>query len=130
MTAFAAALSMAVPGMAQAPAAKAEQAKSSTKKKAVEAVPARTEKEIADAKKSGITLAVVADEVGVASDMAWHSGTYVVKDKGGKTVDAGKFLEAWQRKNGMWRIARDIWNSDGAAPAAPATPPTPEPKKK
>ena len=40
MTAFAAALSMAVPGMAQAPAAKTtEQAKSSTKKKAVEAAP-------------------------------------------------------------------------------------------
>jgi len=95
----------------------------------IAAIKAAVVKEIAVAKKAGITLAVATDEVGVASDMAWHSGTYVVKDKGGKTVDAGKFLEAWQRKNGMWRIARDMWNSDGA-PAAPATTPTPEPKKK
>ena len=41
MTAFAAALSTGVPGMAQAPAADAEQAKSSAKKKAVEAPPHR-----------------------------------------------------------------------------------------
>jgi ketosteroid isomerase-like protein len=95
----------------------------------IAAIKAAVAKEIADAKKSGITLAVATDEVGVAGDMAWHSGTYVVKDKGGKTVDAGKFLEAWQRKNGMWRIARDMWNSDGAS-AAPATTSTPQPKSK
>jgi uncharacterized protein (TIGR02246 family) len=88
-------------------------------------------KEIAGAKKAGVTLAVGTDEVGVAGDMAWHAGTYVVKDKGGKTVDAGKFLEAWEKKNGKWRIVRDMWNSDSApaAPAATATP-APEPKKK
>ncbi len=89
-------------------------------------------KEIAGAKKGGVTFAVgTVDEVNVSGDMAWHSGTYVVKDKGGKTVDAGKFLEAWERKGGKWRIVRDMWNSDGA-PAAPAanTPPAAEPKKK
>ncbi len=89
-------------------------------------------KEIAGAKKAGVTLAVGTDEVGVAGDMAWHAGTYVVKDKAGKTVDAGKFLEAWERKNGKWRIARDMWNSDAApaAAAAPAATPPTEPKKK
>jgi ketosteroid isomerase-like protein len=89
-------------------------------------------KEIAGTKKGGLTLALgTLDEVGVAGDMAWHAGTFVAKDKGGKTVDAGKFLEAWERKNGKWRIVRDMWNSDGA-PAAPAanTPPAAEPKKK
>lgn len=89
-------------------------------------------KEIAGAKKAGVTLAVGTDEVGVAGDMAWHAGTYVVKDKGGKTVDAGKFLEVWERKGGKWRIVRDMWNSDAAAAAAPAAnaPPLAEPKKK
>ena len=89
-------------------------------------------KEIAGAKKAGVTLAVGTDEVGVTGDMAWHAGTYVVKDKAGKTVDAGKFLEAWERKNGKWRIVRDMWNSDAApAPvAAPAATPAAEPKKK
>ncbi len=89
-------------------------------------------KEIAGAKKAGVTLAVGTDEVGVAGDMAWHAGTYVAKDKGGKTVDAGKFLEAWERKGGKWRIVRDMWNSDAApaAAAAPAATPAAEPKKK
>ena len=87
-------------------------------------------KEIAGTKKSGFTLALgTLNEVGVAGDMAWHAGTYVVKDKGGKTVEAGKFLEAWERKGGKWRIVRDMWNSDGA-PAAPTAPPAQEPKKK
>ncbi|HUQ27753.1 MAG TPA: DUF4440 domain-containing protein [Usitatibacter sp.] len=89
-------------------------------------------KEIAGAKKNGVTLASgTVDEVNVAGDMAWHSGSYVVKDKGGKTVDAGKFIEVWEKKNGKWRIVRDMWNSDGA-PAAPAsnTPAAAEPKKK
>jgi hypothetical protein len=98
----------------------------------VAAIKEAVAKEIAGAKKSGITLSVGTDEVGVAGDMAWHAGTYLVKDKAGKTVDAGKFLEAWERKNGKWRIARDMWNSDAppAAAAAPAATPAAEPKKK
>ena len=98
----------------------------------VVAIKAAIAKEIAGAKKAGVTLAVGTEEVGVAGDMAWHAGTYVVKDKSGKTVDAGKFLEAWERKNGKWRIARDMWNSDNApaAPAPAAATPVAEPKKK
>jgi ketosteroid isomerase-like protein len=89
-------------------------------------------KEIAGAKKSGVTLAPgTVDEVNVAGDMAWHSGSYVVKDKGGKAVDAGKFIEVWERKNGKWRMVRDMWNSDGASPApAAAAPAAAETKKK
>jgi hypothetical protein len=50
MTSFTTALSMAVLGLGQVPSAKTtDQAQSSTKKKAVAAVPAPTEKEIADA---------------------------------------------------------------------------------
>src|SRR4051812_20089780 len=88
-------------------------------------------REIAGAKKNGVTLASAApDEVNVAGDMAWHSGGFVAKDKAGKPVDAGKFVEVWERKNGKWRIVRDIWNSDGAAAAAAGAPAAAEPKKK
>ena len=95
-------------------------------------------KEIAGARKGAVTFALgTVNEVGVSGDMAWHAGTYLVKDKAGKTVEAGKFLEAWEKKNGKWRIVRDIWNADGApaAPAVAAAPaakpaPAPEPKKK
>ena len=80
-------------------------------------------KEIAGAKKGGVTFAMGSvEEIDVAGDMAWHSGTYVVKDKAGKAVEQGKFLEVWQKKDGKWRIVRDIWNSDGAPGAAPAAP--------
>jgi len=96
----------------------------------VAAIKEAVAKEIAGAKKAGVTLAVGTDEVGVTGDMAWHAGTYVVKDKAGKTVDAGKFLEAWERKNGKWRIVRDMWNSDAAAAAPAAAAPAAEPKKK
>jgi len=89
-------------------------------------------KEIAGAKKGGVTFAIgTNDEVNVAGDMAWHSGAYFIMDKSGKPVEAGKFLEAWEKKNGKWRIVRDIWNSDGGVPpAAPSKAPTPEPPKK
>jgi len=51
----AAALSIAIPRMAQAPAAKTtNQAKSSSTKKTIEAAPAPTEKDIADAKAKGM----------------------------------------------------------------------------
>jgi ketosteroid isomerase-like protein len=85
-------------------------------------------KEIAGAKKGGVTFALgTGDEVGVSGDMAWHAGAYFVLDKSGKPVEAGKYLEAWERKNGKWRIVRDIWNSDGGVPAALAAPPAPAP---
>jgi len=56
-----------------------------------------------------------------------------VVDKANKPVETGKFLEVWERKNGKWRITRDIWNTNGATPApAPAAAPAAaaDPKKK
>ena len=84
-------------------------------------------KEIAEAKKGKVTFVIgTNDEVGVSGDMAWHSGGYFVMDKANKPVEAGKFLEVWERKNGKWRIVRDTWNSNGAQAAeAPAPAPAP-----
>jgi ketosteroid isomerase-like protein len=95
-------------------------------------------KEIAGAKKGGVGFALgTGDDVSVSGDMAWHSGAYFVLDKSGKTVEAGKYLEVWERKNGKWRIVRDMWSSNGSVPAASAAPaaapapaPAAAPKKK
>ena len=91
-------------------------------------------KEIAGAKKGNVQFQLATnDEVGVSGDMAWHSGAYFVVDKANKPVETGKFLEVWERKNGKWRITRDIWNANGATPApAPAAAPAAaaDPKKK
>jgi uncharacterized protein (TIGR02246 family) len=84
-------------------------------------------KEIAGAKKGGVTFVLMTeDEVGMSGDLAWHSGTYRATDKAGKVVDSGKYLETWHKANGKWRIIRDMWNSDGPV-AAPAPTPAPSP---
>ena len=96
MTAFAAALSMAVPGMAQAPAAKTtEQAKSSTKKKAVEAQPAPTTQEIADAKAKGLV---------------WVNTSTKVYHKEGAlygTTKRGKFMTEDEAKKAGYKAAKE-----------------------
>ena len=53
-----------------------------------------------------------ANDIEVAGNLAIRSGTYVITDKAGTTVDTGKWLETWRRTDGQWRISRDIWNSD------------------
>ncbi len=55
----------------------------------------------------------------VSGDLAYEWNTFKLTDKSGKTVETGKYLTVFGRRNGKWAIVRDIWNSD--APPAPAT---------
>ena len=82
-------------------------------------------KDIAASAKDGVTFSLGAKpDGGVSGDMGWVSGTYVVKDKSGRVLDAGKYLSVSMKKGGKWVYVRDTWNSDGPpAPAAPAAPP-------
>lgn len=100
MTAFAAALSMVVPGMAQAPAAKTapkttEQAKSSTTKKAVEAAPAPTAQEIADAKAKGMVW------VNTSTKVYHKEGTFY------GTTKQGKFMTEDEAKKAGYKAAKE-----------------------
>lgn len=59
----------------------------------------------------------------VSGDRAYQRYGYTVTDTnkatGAVTTDTGKGLIVFQRgTDGTWRVARDTWNSDGAAPAA------------
>jgi hypothetical protein len=96
MTAVAAALSLAVPGMAQTPAAKTtDQAKSGSTKKAVEAAPAPTEKGIADAKAKG---------------MVWINTNTKVYHKDGEfygKTKKGKFMAEDDAKKAGFRAAQE-----------------------
>jgi uncharacterized protein (TIGR02246 family) len=77
-------------------------------------------KDIENASKGGVKLVPGPDaEVGVSGDLGWIWNTFTVTDKAGATVDAGKYLTLAGRKDGEWRIIRDIWNSDNS-PAPPA----------
>ncbi len=53
----------------------------------------------------------------VSADLGYEWNTFTLADKAGKTVDTGKYLTVFGRRNGKWVIVRDIWNSD--TPAAP-----------
>ncbi|WP_159015621.1 YybH family protein [Cognatiluteimonas profundi] len=79
-------------------------------------------KDIANAKKAGITLAIVDGKSASSGNLGWHEGTFTLVDTTGKTVGTGKYVEVWERKDGKWTMIRDIWNND--APAAAATAPT------
>ncbi len=65
------------------------------------------------------------NDVGVSGDLAWQEASYIVTDKAGATVEAGKTLTVFQRKDGKWMMVRDTWNSDSPPPAqtASTTPP-------
>jgi hypothetical protein len=94
--AVAAGLSMAVPGMAQAPAAKTtDQGKNGSTKKTVEATPAPTERDIADAKAKG---------------MVWVNTNTKVYHKDGEfygKTKKGKFMAEDDAKKAGFRAAQE-----------------------
>jgi ketosteroid isomerase-like protein len=57
-------------------------------------------------------------EFGVSGDLGWEWNTFTITDKTGATIDKGKYVTLFERRNGKWLIIRDIWNSD--MPPAPA----------
>ncbi len=79
-------------------------------------------KDIAESAVAGITFkAGPKTDVGVSGDLGWEWGTFTVLDKSGATVDVGKYVSIFRRKDGKWQIIRDIYNSDTPPPApAPA----------
>ena len=77
-------------------------------------------KDIAASAPAGVAFALGSGtDVGVSGDLGWEWGTYTATDKSGDTVDTGKYVTVFRRKDGKWLMIRDIWNSD-APPAAPA----------
>lgn len=59
-------------------------------------------------------------EFGVSGDIGWEWNSFTLTDKSGATVDTGKYVTVYARRNGKWQIVRDIWNTDSAPPSAPA----------
>jgi uncharacterized protein (TIGR02246 family) len=78
-------------------------------------------KDIAASSGGGFTLMQTAkSEIGISGDLAWEWNTFTVTDKSGATVDAGKYVTVFGRKDGKWLIIRDIWNSDNPPPTPAA----------
>jgi uncharacterized protein (TIGR02246 family) len=60
----------------------------------------------------GPTRVVVAQ----SGDMAYDIGTYTfsMSGRGGPVEDKGKYLVVWKKQDGAWKVAADMFNSDGA----------------
>ena len=76
-------------------------------------------KELKDMAAAGLTQTSGPNpEFAVSGDLGYEWNTYTVADKSGKTVDTGKYLSVFGRRNGKWLNVRDIWNSDMAPASA------------
>ena len=67
----------------------------------------------------GFGLTFKADKIVVAKggDMALDQGTYLLSLTGpnGLTKDIGKYVVVWRNIDGQWKVAADIFNTDGAS---------------
>lgn len=82
----------------------------------------------ANSKAAGVTMNIPqAGAIDVSGDLAYEAGTYSVTDASGATVDTGKYIGVFQKRDGKWLYIRDTWNSDGPPAAAPATEAAAEP---
>ena len=77
-------------------------------------------KEIGEFAAAGLSQTSGSGEFRVSGDLGYESNTFTMTDKAGKTIDTGKYLTVFARRDGKWMIVQDIWNSD--------TPPPPPPK--
>jgi len=77
------------------------------------AIKAYFTRDMAETSKAGVSMAFGPKPDGGANgDLGWASGTFTVKDKGGKTLATGKYLSVSKKVNGKWLYWRDTWNTD------------------
>jgi hypothetical protein len=57
----------------------------------------------------------------VSRDLAYEWNTFTVIDNAGATIDKGKYLTVYGKRDGTWAIVSEIWNSDTPPPTAPPT---------
>lgn len=63
------------------------------------------------------SLTLTAVEVTGGGNTAQEVGTYLLKTPDGNVADEGKYIVLWKKEGGLWRLHRDIWNSN--APPRP-----------
>ncbi len=83
-----------------------------------DAIKAAMDADVGAMMKAGLTETSGTGDVSVSGDIGWESNTYAVIDKAGKTVETGKYLTVFTKKDGKWSIIRDTWNSDAPPPKA------------
>jgi ketosteroid isomerase-like protein len=63
-------------------------------------------------------IKLTTEEVMGGPDVVVETGTYEILGDKAVSFDKGKFIVAWKKENGKWKMHRDIWNTSNPAPAA------------
>lgn len=58
------------------------------------------------------------EEVTGSAEVVAETGKYAMLDSAGNTLEKGKFIVLWKEQNGVWKMHKDVWNSDDAPAAA------------
>ena len=61
---------------------------------------------------AGLKGELSVEEIKVDGDLGYKVGSFKVMGPDGQVVDEGHYMEIWERRDGEWVFARDIWNSD------------------
>ena len=66
-----------------------------------------------------VTATLTSVDVKILGDAAREIGAFTLwiePPSGAPVQDAGKYVVLWEREDGAWKLAVDIWNSDLPAP--------------
>ena len=61
------------------------------------------------------TVTLKATEVEAHGATAHEVGTYAMFGADGKELDNGKYIVIWKREGNVWKLHRDIWNTNAPA---------------
>ena len=61
---------------------------------------------------------LMVDDIAGNADIISETGRYEILAAENKMLDKGKYVVVWKPVNGVWKMYRDIWNTN--MPAAPA----------
>ncbi|HEY0975848.1 MAG TPA: hypothetical protein VGE21_00140 [Flavobacteriales bacterium] len=65
-----------------------------------------------------LTLDIQGEEVSGTAEEVTEVGRYRVIDDEGTVLDDGKFIAIYRHEAGVWKVHREIWNSDRSAQAS------------
>jgi ketosteroid isomerase-like protein len=65
-----------------------------------------------------INVSLTTEEVMGGPEVVIETGTYELSGIANKSLDKGKFVVAWKKEDGKWKMQRNIFNTNKAPVAA------------
>jgi ketosteroid isomerase-like protein len=67
-----------------------------------------------DGKNKHFRVVITATKIYGGPDAVIEEGYYTFPGEDGKIYDKGKFIAIWKQEEGVWKLFREIWNTDNA----------------